>query len=198
MYALGINEKTGIELPNEAKNLVENLESPRDIEHATASFGQGIAITPISAIRALAAVANGGTLVKPHLVRRIEYTTGLKTETKIEEGRQVIRKETSEELARMLTYSVDNVLLGGTLKLPHYSVAAKTGTAQIPNPEGGGYSDKVLHSFVGYFPSYNPRFIILLFMVNPHGAQYGSETLSIPFMDLTKFLINYYEVAPDR
>ncbi len=198
MYAFGVTEKTGIELPNEAKNLVDNLKSPRQVEHATASFGQGIALSPVSAIRALAAVANGGTLIQPHVVKQVNYTTGITSATKIDTTRRVIQRSTSEELSRMLTYSVDNVLAGGTLKLPNYSITAKTGTAQIPNPQGGYYTDKVLHSFVGYFPSYNPRFIILLFMVNPHGAQYASETLPGPYMDLVKFLINYYEIPPDR
>ena len=99
----------------------------------------------------------------------------------------------------MLTYSVDKVLMGGTLSIPNYSVAAKTGTAQMANPNGGGYyTDEFLHSFVGYFPSYNPKFIILLYMVNPKGAQYGSETLTVPFMNIVNFLINYYDVPPDR
>jgi cell division protein FtsI/penicillin-binding protein 2 len=78
-------------------------------------------------------------------------------------------------------------------------VAAKTGTAQIAKPGGGGYyEDKFLHSFVGFFPSYNPKFFIFLFTYHPKGAQFGSETLTVPFMDLTKFLINYYEIPPDR
>ena len=199
MYNFGVNVRTGIDLPNEAMNLVDNLKSPRDIEHATASFGQGIALTPISTIRALAAVANGGFLVNPHIVKTLNYKIGISKNIPIVTGCHVIKRETSEELSRMLTYSVDKVLMGGTLRIPNYSVAAKTGTAQIAKPGGGGYFDnEVMHSFVGYFPSYNPKFIILLYMVNPKGARFGSETLTVPFMNIVNFLINYYEVPPDR
>lgn len=199
IYAFGLNQKTGIDLPNEGKNLVQNLESPRDIEHATASFGQGIALTPISTIRALSAVANGGTLPSPHVVKKINYTMGISKDTPILVNPRVIKPQTSEDLSRMLVHSVDKVLLNGTLRIPNYSVAAKTGTAQIAKASGGGYTDdQVLHSFVGYFPAYNPRFIILLYMINPKGARFGSETLTVPFMNTVKFLINYYEVPPDR
>ena len=99
----------------------------------------------------------------------------------------------------MMVYSMDNVLMNGTLKLARHSVAVKTGTAQVARPGGAGYyEDRVLHSFVGFFPAYNPKFIILLYTVNPKGIRFGSETLSIPFSEITKFLINYYEVPPDR
>ena len=199
MYSFGVNQKTGIELPNEAKDITTGLESTRDIEHVTASFGQGIALTPIATIRALATVANGGTLVQPHVVKSIDYKIGLSKDTPITPGPQVIKKTTSEEVSRMMTYSVDHVLSNGSLKIANYSVAAKTGTAQIAKEGGGGYNEnEFLHSFVGFFPSYNPQFIILLYMKNPKGAQFGSETLTNPFMNTVKFLINYYEVPPDR
>ena len=84
------------------------------------------------------------------------------------------------------------------MKLPRYSVAAKTGTAQIASPEGGYYKDRYLHSFFGYFPAYQPKFVVFLFTVHPKGADYASHTLTTPFMDLTKFLLSYYEVPPDR
>ena len=197
MYGFGLNEKTGIDLPSEGRNLVENLKSPRDIEHATASFGQGIALTPISAIRALSALANGGILVNPHIVKRIDYKIGISKDVPILNGRGVIKEETAEEVTRMLVYSADNILLGGTLKIPHYSVAVKTGTAQMAK-EGEYAEDEFLHSFVGYFPAYNSKFIIFLYTINPKGARFGSETLSEPFFDMVKFLINYYEVPPDR
>lgn len=199
MFAFGLNQKTGIELPNEAKNLIDNLNGKIDIDFASASFGQGISLTPISTIRALAVIANGGLLIKPHLIKSINYKIGYSEETKFVDPVRVISKETADKMAKLLTYSIDNVLTGGIYKMENYSIAVKTGTAQIAKKGGGGYEEnKILHTFVGYFPSYNPQFIILLYMVNPKGARYGSETLSLPFSDLSKFLINYYEVSPDR
>ncbi len=199
MYSFGFGDKTGIDLPNEGRNLVSNLKSNIDVNLATAAFGQGIALTPIATIRALAVIANGGVLVKPHVVKGIKYKVGTEAETDLTVGSRVLKRETTEEVTRMMIYSVDNVLSGGTLKLPNYSIAVKTGTAQMVKEGGGGYEeDKFLHSFVGYFPAYNPKFIVFLYTINPRGARFGSETLSQPFFDITKFLINYYEIPPDR
>lgn len=194
-----IGEETGIDLPNEVHGLTENLNSPRDVEYATASFGQGIAMTPIATIRALASLANGGVLPSPHLVSRINYSLGDSKKVIPNPGPRAIDEETSEEITRMLVKVVDEALLEGKAKDPNYSVAAKTGTAQVANPDGGGYySDVYLHSFFGYFPAYQPRFIVFLFTYNPKGVKYASETLTTSFLDLTKFLINYYNVPPDR
>jgi cell division protein FtsI (penicillin-binding protein 3)/stage V sporulation protein D (sporulation-specific penicillin-binding protein) len=199
MTSFGLTEKTGIDLPNEGRNLVSNLKSNVQIDLATASFGQGIAMTPVATIRALSVLANGGVLVTPHIVKSINYKVGFSKTIPITKSEPVLKKTTTDEISRMLVYSVDNVLSGGTLKIPNYSVAAKTGTAQIAKEGGGGYTDdKFLHSFVGYFPAYNPKYIILLYTINPKGARFGSETLTAPYMELVKFLINYYEVPPDR
>jgi cell division protein FtsI/penicillin-binding protein 2 len=198
--ALGFGKETGIDLPGEVRGLVSNLQSPRDLEHVTASFGQGIAMTPIETIRALSALGNGGFLPEPHIVKRIEYTSGLsKTIAYNPEGQRVFKSETSEEITRMLVRVVDEALLGGTVKQERYSVAAKTGTAQMALENGKGYyADRYLHSFFGYFPAYEPRFIVFLFTLYPKGAEYASHTLTDPFIGLTKFLLKYYEVPPDR
>ena len=195
---LKIGSESGIDLPNEASGLIDNLYSPRDIEYATASFGQGIAMTPIAATRALSALANGGVLVTPHIVSRIEYNDGSKKDITYPEGDRVFSEETSEEISRMLTVVVDDALRGGAVSLPQYSVAAKTWTAQIAGSDGRYAEDRFLHSFFGYFPSYEPRFIIFLYTVEPKDVRYASETLTEPFMDMTRFLINYYNIPPDR
>lgn len=194
-----LGSETGIDLPNEVHGLVDNLQSPRDVEFATASFGQGIAMTPIATTRALATLANGGTLVTPHLVQKIAYHDGEVKEVRYPEGNRVLRTETSEEISRMLTEVVDDALRGGSVALPNHTVAAKTGTAQIPDPVNGGYyEDKFLHSFFGYFPAFDPEFIVFMYTVDPQGVRYASETLTNPFMEITQFLINYYSIPPDR
>lgn len=198
MYAFGLADPSGVDLPNDTAGLVSNLESPRDIEHATASYGQGIAFTPMTMVRALATLANGGKLITPHLVTEIDYDVGLSKKIEHEDLPQVLKPSTSEEISRMLTVVVDDALLDGTVKLDRYSVAAKTGTAQVASPDGGYADDKFLHTFFGYFPSYDPEFLVFLFNSNPRGARFASQTLTHPFMDITQFLINYYDIPPDR
>ena len=202
----GIGSETGIDLPSEAAgnigNLLKNLDNNKQVEYDTASFGQGISMTPIITARALSVLANGGKLIIPHVATRIDYKVGLsKNISYTDEATQVIKKETSEEITRMLIKVVDEALAGGTMKMKNYSIAAKTGTAQISRPinEGGGYyPDKWLHSFFGYFPAYNPRFLVFLYTVEPKNIDYASKTLTGPFFDIAKFLINYYEIPPDR
>lgn len=196
-YKLG--SETGIDQPSEVHGNIENLKLARDVYYATASFGQGIALTPIAATRALATLGNGGYLVTPHLASRIEYEDGTSKDIVYPKGAQVISEKTSEEISTMLTIVVDKALGHGKYSMPHHTIGAKTGTAQIANPNGGGYyEDKYLHSFFGYFPAYDPKFIIFMYTVQPKGVKYASETLTEPFMNITKFLINYYTIPPDR
>jgi stage V sporulation protein D (sporulation-specific penicillin-binding protein) len=198
-YGLKLGSETGIDLPNEAHGLVNNLESPREVEYATASFGQGIALTPIATVRALSTLANGGILITPHLVKSVEYENGDVHDVGYADGERVFSEKTSEDITRMLVNVVDVALKGGKAKNPYYTVAAKTGTAQIADEVNGGYyDDRYLHSFFGYFPAYDPKFLIFLYTVEPKGVEYASETLTDPFMDLVQFLINYYALPPDR
>ncbi len=199
MKAYGIGEKTGIDLPNETSGLIKNIDSPRDIEYANASFGQGIALTPIATARAFSVIANGGNLVVPHFVKQIRYETGLSKMPEYPYTRTgIIKPETSETITRMLIHVFESYDQGAH-KMEHYSIATKTGTAQVARENGKGYyEDRHLHSFFGYFPAYDPKFLVFMFIKNPHGAKYASQTLIPPFINITKFLLNYYVVSPDR
>ena len=200
LVSFGLKEKTGIDLPNETSGLISNiLASPREIEYANAAFGQGIAFTPVELIRALASLSNGGNLVVPHLVKKIKYNDGTSKELTYPTIPTKITKETSAEITRMLVVVMDKALKDGKAKMDRYSVAVKTGTAQVAKETGGGYyEDRHNHSFFGYFPAYDPKFIIFLYAINPKGVPYAAQTWADPFLDITKFLLNYYEVPPDR
>ncbi len=200
MLAYGLGERTGVDLPSEVKGLVKNLESPRKLEYATASFGQGISTSPIALTRALAALGNGGYLIHPHIVKKIDYEDVEDKEFVYpkEEQKQVIGSDASHEITQILVSIVDETLGEGSYAQAGYTVAAKTGTAQIPNPSGGYYEDRNRHSFFGYFPAYDPQFLVVLSINHPKGVKYASQTLSDPFFDITDFIIRYYNLPPDR
>ncbi len=194
----GLREETGIDLPNEAMNLTDNLESVRDIEYVTASFGQGIALTPIATVRALGALGTG-YLQQPHLVKSIRLDSGLeKKKDYTDYAMEVLKPSTVETISRMLVEVVDTALDNGRRKKDRFTVAAKTGTAQIANPEGGYYDDKYNHTFFGYFPAFDPKFVILFINEQPQNAKYASQTLTDPFYKIVDFLLNYYNIQPDR
>lgn len=199
LLSYGIKDKTGIDLPNETSGLVSGiLKSPREIEYANAAFGQGIAFTPIELIRALASLGNGGNLIVPHIVKEIKYDNGFSKKMTYPTTPTKITKATSQEITRMLVSVLDE-MGSGSKKLDHFSVAVKTGTAQVAdNVNGGYYTDRHNHSFVGYFPAYDPKFIVFLYAINPKGVPYAATTWTDPFLDITKFLLNYYNVPPDR
>lgn len=194
----GLLEETGIDLPSEASPLIKNLESPRTVEYVTAGFGQGIAVTPIAMARALSALANHGTVPQLHVGVELRYPGGISHEIGWAPERPALSPEAAHATTRMLVEVVDTALLGGAHRQEELSIAAKTGTAQMASPNGGYYDDRYLHSFFGYFPAYEPRFLVFLFSVEPVGARYASETLTDPFFSMTKFLVTYYGIPPDR
>lgn len=197
--AYGLRTETGIDLPNEAEPIVSNLESPRTIEYVTASFGQGIAVTPVAMARALATLANGGLVPPIHVGTKLLYPGGVEKSIGWVPEHRALSAEATETTTRMLVEVVDTALRGGTVRIPELSIAAKTGTAQIAHPtERGYYEDRFLHSFFGYFPAYDPEFLVFLYAVAPQGARYASETWTDPFMETVRFLVSYYDIEPDR
>lgn len=186
----GLGEKLNIDLPGELAGNLANLNDGREVYYATASFGQGVAVTPLELTMALSSLGNGGELLRPSLSESRSRTV----------IRRVLKPETSQTITTMLVDVVDKALLAGKAKKAGYSIAAKTGTAQILNTSGGsGYSgDKYLHSFFGYFPAYDPRFLIFMFIEQPQGVEYASHSLTDSFSALVDFLINYYTIPPDR
>ncbi len=191
----GFGEKTNIDLPAEAKGNIKNLYSKRDINFATASFGQGIAVTPIQIVSAISAIANGGVLMRPHVVDQIFHADGSKEYTKPQKIRRVVSEDTAKKVQTMLVSVVENGF--DKAKIPGYFVAGKTGTAQIPNYGKKGYSEDTIHSFVGFAPAYDAKFTVLIKLEKPKGVRFASQSLLDPFKNIMKFLLNYYEVPPD-
>ncbi len=200
MKAFGFQTKTGIDLPNEVAGDLSPLGEGQKpaVNYATAAYGQGISVSPIEMIRALSSLANQGMMPNPHVVTGIKYDNGVTRSVTVPTGTQVLKPETASDVTEMLIKVFDTGLLKGELKQERYTIAAKTGTAQIPKQGGGYQQDTYLHSFFGYFPARDPKFIVFLFAFKPQGQTYASATLARPFMDIAKFLINYYDIPPDR
>lgn len=191
-----LGDRTGVDLPGEVRGLVSNLSIPNNVNYANAAFGQGIATTPLAIVRSFAVLANGGYLVTPHVVRWSDDEIQKQEASK--DGNQIIRTDTVATISSMLSTVVDKGYHRG---LPQYTVAAKTGTAQVARPGGlGYYDDRNLHSFIGYFPANHPRFVVYFFNYYPKniGGQFAIQTLADPFFSMIEFLGNYYEIAPDR
>ncbi len=193
----GFGERAGVDLPGEVPGSLANLEAGREIDFATAAFGQGVAVTPLQMATAIAAIANGGNLMRPYVVDRIVDDAGVETVTYPVVRRRVIAEETSEAISKMLV-SVVRSGFENKARIDGYFVAGKTGTAQIPNSGGGGYSADAIHSFVGYAPAFNPRFLIFLQVVRPRGVNFATTSLTPTFHDLATYIINYYGIPPDE
>jgi cell division protein FtsI (penicillin-binding protein 3)/stage V sporulation protein D (sporulation-specific penicillin-binding protein) len=193
----GFSSPTGVDLQGEShtKNNALRGKSVPDINFATASYGQGIDVTPIEMVRAYSALANGGHLVRPYIVDKIvngsdeQYTQPLLSAP-------VVSQQTLNSLRLMM---IDTVDLGfnGYAKVPGYYMAGKTGTAQIPNPAGGGYlpDADTIQSFVGY-PAYNPSFLILVKLDQPHVPLSALSAVPI-YKQLAQYIINYWQIPPD-
>jgi len=197
----GFFEPTEIDLQGEIFSENKEFKKSYEINFATASFGQGIEMTPIQLVQAFNVIANNGKLVRPYIVEKvIENGSPSQVLTdKTWKGKQVISSKTSSQLTAMMISVVENGSAKNT-KIPGYYIAGKTGTSQIPWTVLGvnkkGYSDKTWQSFIGFFPAFNPKFLILVKLDNPETKT--SEYSAVPiFKEMAKYIIDYYEIPPD-
>lgn len=194
----GFGEPTGIELEKEVSGNIKSLEQKKEIYSATASFGQGISVTPLQLLGAYGAVANGGKLMKPYLVDEIIKANGQKTKTAPKVLRQVISPRAAAQLGGMLVSVVENGH-GKRAGVEGYYVAGKTGTAQVPLKEKRGYeSNLTVGTFVGFAPVDNPVFVMLVKIDHPRDVEWAESSAAPLFGELAKFLLNYYEIPPER
>src|SRR3989344_727739 len=187
---LGLGSKTGIDLQEEAETFMRDESEWRDIDLATTSFGQGIAITPIQMIRAIAAIANNGVLMEPRLVKEIVSEDGKKIEIPPKETRRLYSAPTAKVIAELMVDAVEHGEAQWTVT-KGFRIAGKTGTAQIP-VEGHYDSDKTIASFVGFGPVENPRFVMLITLREPTSSPWGSETAAPLFFDIANELFPYF------
>lgn len=193
---MGFGQKTGVDLPGEVSGDVTNLYSGRKINFLTASFGQGIAVTPLQLINAYSMIANGGKLMRPYIVDKVVKEGGVQVVTQPEVVSIPISEKTATKVQAMLISVVDNGF--DKARIGGYDIAGKTGTAQIPDGSGAYSKDLFIHNFVGFAPAYNSKFVILIKMDKPKGIQFAADSLSPTFKELAQFLLNYYNIPPTR
>lgn len=193
----GFGEKTGIELPGELGGSIRNLNNFKsDINFYTASFGQGITVTPIQLAVAYGAVANDGMLMKPQIVERLRYSDGKEEKIEPREVRQVISGNAAKQTLEMLRSVVVNGH-GKRADVPGYLVGGKTGTAQIAKSGSRGYEDNMnIGSFAGVAPINDPQFVVVVKMFNPKNVEWAESSAAPLFGRVMKFLLEYYKVEP--
>jgi len=191
----GFDDKTGIDLMGEVKGNLSNLRKKRDLEYATAAFGQGISVTPIQLIVALSAIANDGILLRPYIVEKIIYPDGEEEINEKKEIRRVISSDAASRLTAMMVGVVENGF-GSKAGVKGYLVAGKTGTAQIP--EAGKYSEDTIHSFGGFFPAFNPRYAVLVKVDRPQEINFAADSVAPIFSQVAKYILDYYEIPPTQ
>ncbi|MBU4484276.1 transpeptidase family protein [bacterium] len=192
--SFGFGQKSGIDFPGEGAGLVSLPSEWSELQYSNISFGQGIAVTPLQLANAFAAIANGGRLMKPHLVKRIINHTG---SVVYEAQHTVLSEPVSLGVSRELIKILEGVVEDGTGRLAEsqkYHVAGKTGTAQKADQITGGYSEKYWASFVGFAPSENPRLVVLVAIDEPNGNNYGGVVSAPVFKNIMVESLQYLSV----
>lgn len=191
----GFFEETEIDLQGEIFSQNENLKRAHQRDLATASFGQGIEITPFQLVRAFGAIANGGILLQPFLVEKIVKSNGEVIKIQPRAQRKVISKNTALTLTSMLTQVVESGS-GRRAKIEGYLIAGKTGTAQVPTPEGGYSETETIQSFIGFFPAFNPKALIFIKLDNPKKVKTAAYSTAPLFKELAQYIINFWQLPP--
>lgn len=191
----GFGSKTGIRLPAEHGGNLKNLDNLKStIQFLTASFGQGITVTPLQLAMAYGALANGGILMKPQIVDQIIDSDGNIRTLEPEETRRVLSQETSREMGEMLRSVVVNGH-GKRADVPGYLVGGKTGTAQVAKSGAKGYDENItIGSFAGYAPIGDPRFVVVVKFDNPKNIQWAESSAAPTFGAIMRFLLSYAKV----
>jgi cell division protein FtsI/penicillin-binding protein 2 len=187
----GFGKPTGIDFPGESSGFALPLDKWSGSTIGTVPIGHGIAVTPVQMARAYAAIANGGVLVRPHLVERIDGQPVATTKK-----RRVVSRRVSRQMLNMLR----GVVLEGTgveAAIPGYTVAGKTGTAAKIDSDGRYSTSRYVASFVGLVPATKPRLVIMVMVDEPHGSIYGGVVAAPAFRDIARFNLQHLEVPPD-
>lgn len=193
----GFGKKTGIEVP-EAKGDLKNLEGNIGVNYHTASFGQGVSVTPVQMVQAFGALANGGKMMQPYVVNARITGSGEVIETKPKEVGHPITVQTASTISAMMVNVVENGH-GKRAGVKGYYVAGKTGTAQVPKKDGRGYeANNNIGSFAGYAPVEDPRFVMLVRINHPRTVSFAESTAAPAFGTMAQYLLQYFNVAPSR
>lgn len=191
----GIGERTGIELDGETQTNIKEPQKWGETNQATIGFGQGIVVTPIQALNAIDAIADGGVLRQPHIIDSVQATDGRTTATSPTTVRQVITEDTANKISAMMVSVIENGV-GRSARVPGYYLAGKTGTAQVADDTGKYSTTNKIITFAGFGPVPDPQFSILIKLDNPYGLSFASGTAAPMFHDLASKLLTYYQVPP--
>lgn len=198
MKAFGFGTKTDINFNGESKGYILPYNKWTVVDTATKGYGYGVALTPVQLIGAYSAVANGGWLMQPHLVDRIEYADGrTEQKAKTQKIRRVIKQETSDTMKKVLEHVVQEGS-GKRARIKGYSVAGKTGTAEKLSQEGGYATRHHVVSFCGFTPIDDPQFTILVVLDNPSKYTFGGTAAAPVFKEVAEGLLAMQGVPPDR
>ncbi len=194
----GFGQRTGIELETELPGNISSLDSSAEVYAATATYGQGITVTPIQIAMAYAALANGGILKKPQIVDEIRYADGTVETRPSQDITRVIDQKSARTIGAMLVSVIEHGH-GARAGVDGYYIGGKTGTAQVARGDGIGYSkDYTIGSFAGFGPVEDPKFAMVVRIDNPRTVVWAETTAAPLFGEMAEFLLQYFEVPPVR